>query len=141
LKNYYSILGIDKNSTNAEIKKAFRKMALKFHPDINLSLDAKDIFIDIYIAYDVLIDSQKREIYDRYVENYSLINNSLTPLEILEFEKKSSTKGEELSILSYSKFRLLLLDKFINLYDTIKFILKAIILVLFIYSAIYSICN
>ena len=116
-------------------------MALKFHPDINLSLDAKDIFINIYIAYDVLIDSQKREIYDRYVENYSLINNSLTPLEILEFEKKSSTKGEELSILSYSKFRLLLLDKFINLYDTVKFILKAIILVLFIYSAIYSICN
>jgi hypothetical protein len=54
-KDYYNILGISANSTVDEIKKAYRKKARLFHPDINPSPDAKDLFIQITEAYDFLL--------------------------------------------------------------------------------------
>ncbi|XP_024127795.1 dnaJ homolog subfamily B member 1a [Oryzias melastigma] len=67
-KDYYKVLGIAKDVSEDEIKKAYRKQALRFHPDKNKSPGAEDKFKEIAEAYDVLSDAKKREIYDRYGE-------------------------------------------------------------------------
>ena len=67
-KDYYKILGVNRNANGDEIKKAYRKLALKFHPDKNNAPDAEDKFKEISEAYEVLSDQNKREIFDRYGE-------------------------------------------------------------------------
>ena len=67
-KDYYKILGVQRNASSDEIKKAYRKMALKYHPDKNKDKNAEEMFKDIAEAYEVLSDKEKREIYDRYGE-------------------------------------------------------------------------
>ncbi|KAL2181954.1 uncharacterized protein P884DRAFT_190934 [Thermothelomyces heterothallicus CBS 202.75] len=68
-KDYYKILGIDKNATDNEIKKAYRKLAIVHHPDKNPGdADAEARFKDISEAYETLIDPQKRERYDSGVD-------------------------------------------------------------------------
>ena len=65
-RDYYEILGVGKNATDEEIKKAFRKLALEFHPDRNKSKDAEDKFKEINEAYQVLSDPEKRSSYDQF---------------------------------------------------------------------------
>lgn len=65
-RDYYEVLGVDKNATEAEIKSAFRKKAKEFHPDINKSPDAPDKFKEAQEAYACLSDSTKRSQYDKY---------------------------------------------------------------------------
>lgn len=67
-KDYYKTLGICKGSTDEDIKKAYRKQALKWHPDKNKSAAAEDKFKEIAEAYEVLSDPKKREVYDQYGE-------------------------------------------------------------------------
>ena len=67
-KNYYSILGIGKDASDDDIKKAYRKMALKYHPDKNKAKDAEDKFKEVAEAYDVLSDPKKKQVYDQYGE-------------------------------------------------------------------------
>ena len=66
-KDFYEILGISKNATEAEIKKAYRKKALEFHPDKNPgNAEAEENFKKAAEAYEVLSDAQKRAKYDQY---------------------------------------------------------------------------
>ncbi|MDY0087844.1 MAG: molecular chaperone DnaJ [Coriobacteriia bacterium] len=65
-KDYYGALGVERNATEAEIKKAFRHKARECHPDVCDDHDAEERFKIINEAYDVLSDPSKREIYDRY---------------------------------------------------------------------------
>ncbi len=67
-KDYYKILGIDKNASYDEIKKAYRRLAAKYHPDKNKSPDAEKKFKEIQKAYEVLSDPEKRKAYDAYGE-------------------------------------------------------------------------
>ena len=67
-KDYYKILGVSRGSTDEEIKKSYRKLALKFHPDKNQSAGAEERFKEIGEAYDVLSDSKKKQIYDKFGE-------------------------------------------------------------------------
>jgi DnaJ-class molecular chaperone len=66
--NYYEILEVPKNCNDTEIKKAYRRLAMKWHPDKNPdnSEEAAIKFQEIGEAYDVLSDMEKRAIYDRY---------------------------------------------------------------------------
>ncbi len=66
-KDYYKILGVPRNSPEAEIKKAFRKLAMKYHPDKNPgNKKAEDTFKQISEAYEVLSDPKKKQFYDRF---------------------------------------------------------------------------
>lgn len=66
-RDFYEILGLAKNATDDEIKKAYRKLAMKYHPDRNTdSKSAEEKFKEIKEAYEMLSDPQKRDAYDRY---------------------------------------------------------------------------
>lgn len=66
-KDYYDILGVSKNASQDEIKKAYRKLAVKYHPDKNQGdKEAEKKFQEISSAYEVLSDEKKRETYDRF---------------------------------------------------------------------------
>lgn len=69
-KDYYEILGVKRDSSEAEIKSAYRKLARKYHPDINKTKDAEAKFKDINEAYEVLGDKKKRERYDSLGSNW-----------------------------------------------------------------------
>ncbi len=65
-RDYYQVLGVSKNSTLDEIKKAYRGLARKHHPDVDKSPNAVETFKEINEAYQVLSDPQKRQVYDQF---------------------------------------------------------------------------
>lgn len=65
-RDYYEILGVTKTASQAEIKAAYRKMALKYHPDKNKAQDAEAKFKEINEAYQILSDDKKRQAYDQF---------------------------------------------------------------------------
>lgn len=65
-RDYYEVLGISRTASEEEIKKAYRKLAMKYHPDVNKEPGAEDKFKEINEAYEVLGDEQKRASYDRF---------------------------------------------------------------------------
>ncbi|MCK5867653.1 MAG: DnaJ domain-containing protein, partial [Mycoplasmataceae bacterium] len=65
-RDYYEVLGISKDTSAGDIKKAFRKLAMKYHPDRNKEAGAQDKFKEINEAYEVLSDDNKRAQYDRH---------------------------------------------------------------------------
>ena len=65
-RDYYEILSISKNASDEQIKSAFRKKALEYHPDRNKSKDAESKFKEVNEAYQILSDSEKRSKYDQF---------------------------------------------------------------------------
>lgn len=65
-KNLYDALGVANTATHAEIRKAYRKLAVQYHPDRNPSAEAQEVFRQITEAYEVLNDPTRRDLYDRY---------------------------------------------------------------------------
>ena len=67
-RDYYEVLGVNKNASDDEIKKAFRKAAVKYHPDKEGGDEAK--FKEVNEAYEVLKDKQKRQRYDQFGQRW-----------------------------------------------------------------------
>ena len=65
-RDYYEVLGVAKTASDDEIKKAYRSLAKKYHPDVSKEPNAQEKFIEVQEAYDCLSDSQKRANYDRF---------------------------------------------------------------------------
>ena len=64
MKNFYQTLNISKNASQSEVKQAFRILAHKYHPDKNSDINASDKFKEIYEAYEILVNHEKRKVYD-----------------------------------------------------------------------------
>ena len=69
-KDYYEILGVSRDADAAAIKSAYRKLARKYHPDVNKTKEAEEKFKDINEAYEVLSDKAKRQRYDSLGSNW-----------------------------------------------------------------------
>jgi len=67
--DYYEILGVKRNASDREIKKAFRKLAVKYHPDKNKEPGAEKKFQEMAEAYEILSDDEKRKKYDKFGES------------------------------------------------------------------------
>lgn len=65
-RDYYEVLGVGRGASTDEIRSAYRKLARKFHPDVNKAPDAAKKFAEVQEAYDVLSDAEKRKAYDRF---------------------------------------------------------------------------
>src|SRR5579871_6395801 len=76
-KDYYKVLGVQRNASQDEIKKAFRKLARKHHPDVNPGdKRAEELFKEIGEAYSVLSDPDKRKKYDRWGPDWEKIEQA-----------------------------------------------------------------
>ena len=70
-KDYYKILGVERSASEEDIRKAYRKLAMKYHPDRNPNdKEAEERFKEINEAYEVLSDQEKRKKYDAYGANW-----------------------------------------------------------------------
>ena len=77
-KDYYQILGVSRDVSKDEIKKAYRKLARKYHPDVSKEANAEAKFKEVGEAYEVLKDPEKRAQYDQFGSNYQN-GQSFTP--------------------------------------------------------------
>lgn len=78
-KDYYKLLGVAKDATQKEIKRSYRKLARKYHPDVSSESDAEDKFKEMGEAYEVLKDPEKRAAYDQLGTNYQAGQNFTPP--------------------------------------------------------------
>src|SRR5437016_14050131 len=69
-KDYYSILGVDRKASQDDIKRAYRKLARKYHPDVSKEANAEEKFKNLQEAYEVLKDPEKRKAYDQLGSNW-----------------------------------------------------------------------
>lgn len=85
-RDYYEVLGVSRNATLDEIKKAFRVLAMKYHPDKNKAPDAEEKFKEINEAYEVLSDEKNRATYDRFgfqgLNNNGFSGENINPFDI-----------------------------------------------------------
>lgn len=69
-RDYYKILGLERSATAQDVKKAYRRLARKYHPDVSAEPDAEERFKEVNEAYEVLKDAEKRSAYDQFGKNW-----------------------------------------------------------------------
>jgi len=103
-KDYYKILGISKEASQEEVKRAYRKLARKFHPDVNKEAAAEVHFKEISEAYAVLKDVEKRKAYDNFDNNWQAGEGANRPPEWNSDFRRTSYGSQQASSHNYSDF-------------------------------------
>ncbi|OQK15670.1 cytochrome C biogenesis protein [Methyloprofundus sedimenti] len=106
-KDYYKIMGIDKKAPQAEIKRAYRKLARKYHPDVSKEKDAEEHFKEVGEAYEVLKDPEKRAAYDQLGANWKAGQSGFQPPPDWDagFEfHGGTTTGDHVNAADFSEF-------------------------------------
>jgi len=113
VKNYYHILEIDFGSDINAVKKAYKKLALKYHPDKNSNSNASALFIEITEAYEVLKDRNKKEQYDDlYVKfNDTSAEHATQKTKSAEWKKYGEEKAKEYASMEYYDFAERIIDE------------------------------
>jgi len=102
MKDYYNILNISRNAQELDIKKAYRKLAMIWHPDINNSPFAHSKFIEINEAYEILINQKKRGHYDKlFAEN----KESEISTEFRQWQNTAQRKAETYAKMDSDEFK------------------------------------
>jgi curved DNA-binding protein len=103
-KDYYQVLGIGRNASTDDIKKAYRKLARKFHPDLNPGdKSAENRFKALQEAYDVLSDAENRKLYDQYGENWKAVKQGGGPPPP-GWERARTTRGPTTGGIDFEDF-------------------------------------
>ncbi|HEX2969339.1 MAG TPA: DnaJ domain-containing protein [Bacteroidales bacterium] len=132
LKEYYDVLGIPCNSGIAEIKKAYRKKAYQYHPDINPSPDARDKFISVTEAYDFLIANHEKIAADDLAYRQAMENWRKYR------QDRSRMRASSYARTSYNSFRKTKFYKTTKIFDGTRIIYSFIISILIITYTIYG---
>lgn len=93
--NYYQILSIKKNSSQDEIKKAYRQAAIFWHPDKNKSTNAHEKFVQISEAYEILSNLEKRRLYDKIYSEYFDRKSDIQVSQVKKEEPKKSYASKD----------------------------------------------
>ena len=140
--NYYEVLGVSSNATLQEIKKAYRSLALKYHPDVNKEPNAHEAFIKITEAYEVLSDFDKRNYYDKvYSEESKTFHNTNEGDNINKWREESKKKAEAYSKMPIDDFKYKILDFTVEIYDGGKKVVKVILSIMVFGYIIYLFGN
>ena len=127
-RDYYAVLDVPRNATQAEIKRAYKKCARKYHPDVSKAPDAEKKFILIKEAYEALKDPKKRAAYDRLGDNWQTGQEFTAPPDWernFHFSSDSYTQGDAAAF-----------SDFLNLCSAIRLYARLITLaILFVISA------
>ncbi len=102
-KDYYKILGVDKNATPEEIKKKYRRLARKFHPDVSKEKNAEEKFKEVREAYEVLKDPAKKRAYDQ-MGSYTHGHEGFTPPPGWEYQQSGGSEQEPYETEGFSEF-------------------------------------
>ena len=117
--DYYNILGIESTANLIQIKKAYRLLALKYHPDVCKLSNASEIFIKVQEAYEILSDENKRNIYDRLREphNHTVSSNSSTTEDRIKYRQwasEANQNAKNMANTSFSTFKSNVIDNLTN---------------------------
>jgi len=102
-KDYYKTLGVEKNANAEEIKKQYRRLARKYHPDVSSEKNAEENFKEVKEAYEVLKDSKKRAAYDQMGSQWQS-GESFTPPPNWDFRQSAGAREEQFDAGDFSEF-------------------------------------
>ena len=104
LSNYYSNLNLEPKASKEDIKKAYRKLAKEYHPDLNKSTDAHSKFIELHESYTILINSEARTIYDTEYNNVAKESYSFNSQDLNDWLKDARKKATIYSKMKFNEF-------------------------------------